>query len=163
VPQKRPKRPADGRTVVATNRRARRDFDILDTVEAGIVLQGSEVKSLREAQVNLSEAYARIIDGEAWMIGLYIRPYSHAGRADGHDTDRDKKLLLHRKELDRIAARFQQERLTLVPLSLYFNERGRAKVELGIGRGRKTFDKRQAIAKRDSDRDAARAVARVGR
>lgn len=162
-PGKRPKRPDDGRTVVATNRQARRDFEILDTLEAGIVLKGSEVKSLREAQVNLAEAYARVIDGEAWMIGLYIRPYSHAGRADGHDTERDKKLLLHRKELDKLTARFQQERLTLVPLSLYFNERGRAKVELGVGRGRKQHDKRQAIAKRDMDREAARAIARSGR
>jgi SsrA-binding protein len=162
VPPKRHKRPDDGRKVVASNRRARRDYDLLDTIEAGIVLKGSEVKSLRESQVQLAEAYARIVAGEAWLIGLHIRPYSHAGRL-GHDPDRDKKLLLSRKELDRLQARLQQERLTLVPLSIYFNVRGRAKVELAVGRGRKTYDKRQAIASRDADREAARAIARAGR
>lgn len=157
------KRPDDGRKVVASNRQARRDYEILDTLEAGIVLKGSEVKSLRESAVQLTDAYARIINGEAWLIGLHIKQYSHAGPAGAHHVDADRKLLLHRKEIDRLAARFQHERLTLVPLSLYFNAQGRAKLELGVGRGRKTYDKRQAIAKRDAERDVARTIARANR
>lgn len=156
------KRPDDGRKVVATNRQARRDYEILDTLEAGIVLKGSEVKSLRESNVQIRDAHARIVGGEVWLIGLHISPYSHAGATDGHLTDRDRKLLLHRTEIDRLAQRFQHERLTLVPLSIYFKD-GKAKLEIGVGRGRKTYDKRQAIAKRDSDREAARAIARAGR
>lgn len=162
-PAKPGKRPDDGRKVVATNRQARRDFEILDTFEAGIVLKGSEVKSLRESNVQLRDAYARIINGEAWLIGLHIMGYSHSGPADAHDPESDRKLLLHRREIERLQARFQHERLTLVPLSLYFNVDGRAKIELGVGRGKKTYDKRQTIAKRDADRDAARAIARAGR
>ena len=146
-----------GHKVVATNRQARRDYEILDTFEAGIALQGSEVKSLRESKVQLAESYARIDDGEVWLLGLHIAPYSHSGSADGHLADRSRKLLLHRGEIQRIRMRLDQERLTLVPLSLYFKE-GRAKLELGIGRGRRQFDKRQVIAKRDAERDAARAM-----
>ena len=156
------KRPDDGRKVVATNRQARRDYEVLDTLEAGIVLKGSEVKSLRESNVQLKDSHARIIDGQVWLIGLHISPYSHAGAADGHQTDRDRKLLLHRKEIDRLSQRFQHERLALVPLSLYFKD-GKAKLELGVGRGRKTYDKRQAVAKRDAEREIARSIARAGR
>ncbi len=114
--------------------------------------------------MQLAESFARIDDGEIWLVGLHIAPYSHSGQADGHLTDRPRKLLLHRGEIDRIRARLDQERLTLVALSLYFKD-GRAKVELGLGRGRREFDKRQVIAKRDADRDAARAMsdARKGR
>jgi SsrA-binding protein len=147
-----------GPRAVATNRVARRDYEILDTFEAGISLQGSEVKSLREAKVQLAESYARIDDGEVWLLGLHIAPYSHSGAADGHVADRSRKLLLHRNEIDRIRARLDIERLTLVPLSLYFKD-GRAKLELGLGRGKRQYDKRQAIARRDADRDAARAMA----
>ena len=144
-----------GHKVVASNRQARRDFEILDTFECGIVLKGSEVKSLRDAKVQLAESHARLIDGEVWLISLHIAPYSHSGAADTHNTTRDRKLLLNRKEIERIAVRLQQERLALVPLSLYFKD-GRAKVELALARGRRKYDKRQAIAKRDADREIAR-------
>ncbi len=151
---------SDGVKVVATNRRARRNYEILDTFEAGLVLRGSEVKSLREAKVTVGDAYARIIDHEAWVIGLHISPYSHAGGAFGDlDPDRDRKLLLQRLEIDRIKARLDQERLTLVPLSLYFKD-GRAKLELGLGKGRTGVDKRHQLAARDAEREAQRAMAR---
>lgn len=145
--------------VVASNRQARRNYDVLDTIECGIVLQGSEVKSLRESKVQLADAYARIIGAEAWLVGLHISPYTHSHGVGAHTVDRDRKLLLHRDEILRLRARVDQERLALVPLSLYFKD-GRAKVELALGRGRHTYDKRQVIAKRDADREAARAVAR---
>lgn len=151
-----------GATVVASNRMARRDYELLDTFECGVVLKGSEVKSLRDSKVQLSDAHARLIDGEVWLIGLHIAPYSHAGAADGHKLERDRKLLLNRKEIERIAAKLQQERLALVPLSLYFKD-GRAKLELGIGRGRKSYDKRQAVAKRDAARDVDRSLAAARR
>ena len=157
-----PKAAPPGRKVVATNRQARRNYEILDTVEAGLALQGSEVKSLREAKVQIADAYARIIDGEAWLIGLHIAPYSHAGPAFAHDPERQRKLLLHRAEIDRLRARVDQERLTLVPLSLYFKD-GRAKVEVGIGRGRTGIDKRQVIAQRDAALEARRAMAQARR
>lgn len=147
--------------IVATNRRARRDFQITDTYECGMVLRGSEVKSLREAQVQMTEAYGRIDDGEMWLLGLNISPYASTGSASfGHIPDRHRKLLLHRTEIDRIEAKIQRERLALVPLSIYFIG-GRAKVEIGIGRGKKEFDRRQDIAKRDADREAERAMARA--
>ncbi len=154
--------PDSGVKVVASNRRARRDYEILATYEAGIVLRGSEVKSLREAQVQLKDAYARVIGNEAWLIGLHIGPYSHAASFGGPTPDRDRKLLLHRDEIDRLRARLDQDRLTLVPLALYFKA-GRAKVELGLGRGRHKYDKRQAIAERDADMDARRELARANR
>lgn len=148
--------------VIATNRQARRDYEVLDTFEAGLVLRGSEVKSLREAKVQLADTYARIVDGEAWLIGLHIAPYRNASTQGGHEPERDRKLLLHRGELEELDARIAQQRLTLVPLALYFKE-GRAKLELALGRGRKTEDKRQLIAKRDAERDAAREVASARR
>ena len=155
-----PKSTPAGPRAVATNRQARRDYEILDTFEAGIVLQGSEVKSLREAKVQLAESFARIDNGEIWLVGLHITPYSHSGASDGHLLDRQRKLLLHKGEITKIQSRLDQERLTLVPLSLYFKD-GRAKLELGIGRGRRQYDKRQVIAKRDADRDADRAMSNV--
>ena len=139
--------------VVATNRRARRDYEIIDEYEAGLVLVGSEVKSLRESKVTLTESYARMADGELWLQSLHIAPYSHAAESTGHDPDRPKKLLLHRGELNRIKARLEQDRLTMVPLSLYFKQ-GRAKVLLGLARGRRRSDKRQAIAEQDARREA---------
>jgi SsrA-binding protein len=145
--------------VVATNRQARRDYEILGSVEAGIVLRGSEVKALREAKVQLADAYGRLSGGEVWLHGLHIAGYSHSGRFDSHAPERERKLLLHRTEIDRLRARVDQERLSLVPLSLYFKE-GRAKLELGIGRGRRQHDKRQAIAQRDADLEARREIAR---
>jgi SsrA-binding protein len=152
-----------GAKVVATNRQARRNYDVLDTFEAGLVLKGSEVKSLRESKVTLADAYARIIGREAWVVGLHITPYSHAGTGFGElDPERDRKLLLHRTEIDRLRARIDQDRLTLVPLSLYFKD-GRAKLELGLAKGRTGVDKRQVMAKRDAEREAERAMAQARR
>lgn len=147
--------------IVATNRRARRDYAITDTYECGMVLRGSEVKSLRESQVQMTEAYGRIDDGEMWLLGLNISPYASTGSASfGHIPDRHRKLLLHRTEIDRIEAKIQRERLALIPLSIYFIG-GRAKVEIGIGRGKKEFDRRQDIARRDADREAERAMSKA--
>lgn len=146
-----------GRRVIATNRQARRDYEVLETLEAGLVLQGSEVKSLREAHVQFADANGWIRDGEAWLLGLHIAPYANAQSHTGHDPDRERKLLLHRDEILRLQARLAQDRLALVPLALYFRD-GRVKVELGLGRGRKQHDKRQAIAKRDAELEARRAL-----
>ena len=151
-----------GTKLIAANRRARRNYDVLETVEAGLVLRGSEVKSLRAAHVQLGDAYARIEGGEAWLHSMHIAPYDHAQAHSGHEADRRRKLLLHRSELDRLRSIVDEQRLSLVPLALYFKD-GRAKVELALARGRKTYDKRQALAKRDADREAARAIARAGR
>jgi SsrA-binding protein len=146
--------------VIASNRRARRDFDLFDTVEAGMVLQGSEVKALRESKVTIADAYARIDGGEAWLVGLHIAPWKTSGADTGHDAERRRKLLLHRDEIDRLRARLDQDRLTLVPLSLYFKD-GRAKIELGLGKPRRKGDKRQVIAERDAEREAQRAMSRA--
>jgi len=142
---------------VAQNRKARHDFDILDVFECGIALQGSEVKSLRAAQVQMREAFARVDDGEVWLHGVHIAPYSFATGVGAHDPDRKRKLLLHRREIGELLQRTQQEGLTLVPLSIYFKE-GRAKLELAVARGRHRYDKRHAIAKRDAVRESARAA-----
>lgn len=155
-------RSPDGRKIIATNRRARRDYEVFETFECGIVLRGSEVKSLREAKVTLADAYARIVGHEVWLISLHVSPYSRAAEHSGHDPERDRKLLLHRSEIDQLRARVDQDRLTLVPLALYFRE-GRAKLEIGLARGRRQYDKRQAIAKRDADREAQREMARARR
>jgi len=153
APKKKP-----GENVVATNRQAHRDYEILDTWEAGLMLKGSEVKSLREAKVQLRDAYARFTGRELFLVGLHIASYSSASAQGGHELERTRKLLLHEHELAEMKVRVDQEHLTLVPLSLYFKN-GRAKLELGIGRGRKHYDKRQVIAQRDSDLDAKRAMA----
>ncbi|MBA3604800.1 MAG: SsrA-binding protein SmpB [Actinomycetota bacterium] len=144
---------------IADNRRARFDYQVLDIVEAGLVLQGSEVKSLRLGQVQLAEAFARWSDGELWLEGVHIAPYQFASGVGAHDPDRRRKLLLHRDEIDRLQARIAQERLALVPLRLYFKD-GRAKVELGLAKGRQKGDKRHAIAERDSKREIERALGR---
>jgi SsrA-binding protein len=151
-----------GTKLVATNRSARRDFDILETLEAGLVLKGSEVKALRESRVQLNDAYARVIDGELWLLGMHVSPYSHATGVFGHEPDRQRKLLVHRNELLRLRARIAQERLTLVALSLYFRD-GRAKVELGLARGRRKGDKREALAKKEAELEARKAMARSAR
>ncbi len=148
-----------GSTLIASNREARRNYAIDDTVEAGIVLLGSEVKSMREAQVQLADAYARIRDGEAWLEGVHVAPYSFAIGFGAHDPDRSRKLLLHRDEITRLKARVDQERVSIVPLSLYFRD-GRVKVELGVGKGLAKADKRQAIAERDAKREAEREMGR---
>jgi len=147
-----------GVKVVATNRQARRDYEILETIETGLVLHGAEVKSLREAKVQLAESYARIDGDELWLISLHIAPYSHAA-SYSPEVDRKRKLLAHRSEIDRLRARIDKERLALIPLRLYFRD-GRAKLEIGLGKGRRTVDKRQAIAKRDADLEARREMAR---
>lgn len=148
-----------GVKVIATNRRARHDYELLDTVEAGLVLRGSEVKSLRESKVTIADAYARIDDGEAWLVGLHIAPWRTAANVGAHEPERKRKLLLHREEIDRLRARIDQDRLTLVPISLYFKE-GRAKIELALAKHRRKGDRRQDIAKRDADREAQRAMSR---
>ena len=150
---------ANDRTV-ATNRRARHAFDLLDTWEAGLVLRGSEVKSLRDAKVQITESFGRPENGEIWLLGLHISPYSMSGgEGRGHDPDRPRKLLLHRAEIRRITERMNLEGLSLIPLRLYFKA-GHAKVEIALARGRKLHDKRQALARREADREADRAMAR---
>ena len=151
--------PPKGTRPVAQNRKARHDYDVLDTFECGIALQGSEVKSLRDGKVQLRDAYARAEGGEVWLYGVHVPPYAHAAGFGAHEPDRRRKLLLHRREIDELDERTKQESLTLVPLSIYFKE-GRAKVELALARGRKTYDKRHAIAERDAARDIERASAR---
>jgi SsrA-binding protein len=148
-----------GTKPIASNRVARRNYDISDTFEAGLVLLGSEVKSMREAQVQISEAYVRIRDGEAWLDGMHVAPYSFAIGFGAHDPDRSRKLLLHHDEIVRLKARVDQDRVSIVPLSLYFRD-GRVKIELGVGKGRTKGDKRQAIAERDSARDVEREIGR---
>ncbi|HUC37295.1 MAG TPA: SsrA-binding protein SmpB [Acidimicrobiales bacterium] len=150
----------DRRRTVARNRRARHDYDILETFECGIALQGSEVKSLRAGKVTLADAYARVEEGEAWLLGVHVPPYEHAAGFGAHDPDRRRKLLLHRSQIDELLGRTQQQSLTLVPLSIYFKD-GRAKVELALARGRRLYDKRHAIATRDAEREAARDAARA--
>jgi len=151
-----------GEKVVATNRRARHDYEILETLECGLSLRGSEVKTLREAKVTLADAYATVTNGELWLIGMHLNPYSHASSMAQPDPDRDRKLLAHRIEIERWSARLDQQALTIVPLRLYFKG-GRAKIELGLARGRRQYDKRQALAKREADREADRAMARARR
>ena len=149
-----------GTKLIASNRKARRDYAILDVVEAGLVLSGSEVKSLRSGHVQLTDAYARMRGGEVWMEGVHIAPYTFAVGVGAHDPDRPRKLLLHRGEIDRLKSQIDQERVALVPLALYFKD-GRAKVELGIAKGRTKGDKRQAMAERDSKREIERALGRT--
>ena len=154
-----PKHAANGRTVIASNRRARHDYAVLDTVEAGVVLSGSEVKSLRLGQVQMADGFARYADGELWLHGVHIAPYQFAAGFGAHDPDGRRKLLLHRAEIDRLQDRVAQERLALIPLSLFFRD-GRAKIELALGKGRQKADKRQAIAERDSKREIERDLGR---
>ncbi|GAB4467971.1 MAG: SsrA-binding protein SmpB [Armatimonadaceae bacterium] len=146
-----------GTRTITVNRRARHEYFIEDTFTAGIVLVGTEVKSLRAGKVNLSDAYARFDkSGELWLQNAHISPHTEGNRFNVEPV-RPRKLLLKRAELDRIRAKLEQKGLTLVPLSLFF-QRGFAKVELGIGRGKKLYDKREAIAERDRNRDAQRAL-----
>ncbi len=155
------KRAADGEKVVATNRRARFDYQIEDSWEAGLVLTGSEVKSLRESNVNLSDAYAQPRGDELYLLNCRIGEYKQAAHF-GHAPLRDRKLLMKRAEIDRIRGKVEQRGYTLVPLRLYFRE-GWAKVELGLGKGRAHEDRRGAIAERESKREMDRALARVRR
>jgi SsrA-binding protein len=147
---------------VAQNRRARHDFEILESLECGIVLQGSEVKSLREGKVALRDSFARVEDGEVWLHGVHVSPYVFAQGFGSHDPDRSRKLLLHKHQIERLKAEVQQQSLTLVPLSVYFKD-GKAKVELALARGRHTYDKRHAIAERDAGRETDRAIRQASR
>jgi len=143
------------RKVVASNRKARFNYEILDTFEAGMVLRGSEVKSLREGQAQLKDSFADIRNGEVWLENAHISPYTFA-EGGGHEPERARKLLLHRREIDRLFGRIREEGLTLVPLQVYFVE-GRAKVELGLARGKRLHDKRKSIVDRQQKREMARA------
>jgi SsrA-binding protein len=145
---------AEGRKVVASNRRARYDYEILDTFEAGIALKGSEVKSLRAGQVQLKDSYAEIRDGQMWLQRLHIGPYSHAS-VDAHDPERPRKLLLHRREIDRLTGRINEQGLTLVPLQVYFTH-GLAKVELALAKGKRRYDKRKQLAEKEHRREMER-------
>src|SRR5881394_2793807 len=150
----------DGDRTISTNRRARYDYEILETVEAGLVLRGTEVKSLRGSHVTFKDAFATIRNNEAWLVGCHINPYSHGTYAN-HDPERDRKLLLHRREISRLTGKVAERGLTLIPLRLYFKG-GRAKLELGLARGRKLHDKRAAIREREVRREMDKA-ARAGR
>lgn len=146
---------------VATNRTASHRFEFLDKLEAGMVLQGTEVKALRESGAQLKDGFAIIREGEVWLHNVHIPPYGPASR-DNHDPERTRKLLLNRREIDRIAGRTTEKGLTLVPTRIYFKD-GRAKVEIALGKGKDRFDKRESIKKRDQQRDVQRALREAGR
>jgi SsrA-binding protein len=148
----------EGERTVASNRRALRDYQFLERLEAGVALTGSEVKSLRGGRASLNEAFARVRGGEAWLENMHVPPYEQ-GEKRGYDPIRPRKLLLHRKEIDRLVSKQKEQGLALVPLRVYFSH-GLAKVELGLGRGKREFEKRQAVAKRESEREMARASGR---
>ena len=147
-----------GERTIAQNRRARHEFSIEDTVEAGLVLVGTEIKSIRAGKVNLTDAFARIDRGEAWLIGAHIAPWESASRFN-HEAKRERKLLLRRSEIDQLLGKTKAKGLTLVPLRLYITGRGKAKLELGLGRGKQLHDKRRDIAERDARRQMERDVA----
>ena len=147
-----------GTKLIADNRRARRDYELLERVEAGVVLTGTEVKSARAGKVQLGQAYADIRGGEAWLVGASIAQYAEGGPF-GHEPDRDRKLLLHRAEIDSLYGKVREKGLTLVPTRMYFKD-GRVKVELALARGRERSDKRRVIAERDAQRQIERALKR---
>ncbi len=147
-----------GRKLIAQNRKARHDYSIEDVYEAGLVLTGTEVKSLRAGRASLIDAFATLKDGEAWLVGAHIPEYTE-GTWTNHEPRRERKLLLHRDEIARLAGKTKEGGLTLVPLSLYFKD-GRAKVEIALARGRKAYDKRQVLAERDAAREITRALGR---
>ena len=148
----------DNEATLAVNRRAYHDYFIEETYEAGLVLTGTEIKSLRAGKANLREGYARVRDGEAWLLNVHIAPYEQ-GNIYNHEPTRDRKLLLHRRQINELIGKVQRSGLTLVPLRLYLRH-GRAKVELGLARGKRTYDKRQDLAKRDAAREMDRAMKR---
>ena len=147
-----------GTKIIARNKRARHDYAIEDVVEAGLVLTGTEVKSLRAGRASLADGFGLITDSEAWLHGVHIPEYTQ-GTWTNHEPRRVRKLLLHRKEIDRLARSTQERGLTLVPLSLYFKD-GKAKIELGLARGKRSYDKRQDLAKRDAAREVERELRR---
>lgn len=143
-----------GDKTVAVNRKARRDYQILESFEAGMMLRGTEVKSLRDGHMSLKDSYAKVENGEVFLINAHISPYSH-GNVQNHDPLRERKLLLHKSEIRRLTGKTEEKGLTLVPLKVYF-VRGRAKVELGLARGKREYDKREVIKRRDADREVRR-------
>ena len=147
---------APGEKLIAENRKARHDYHLLDRVEAGLVLSGSEVKSLRQGGAQIQRAFGDIRDGELWLVGAHIAPYEQAA-VESHDPDRDRKLLLHRSEIDSLRGKVQERGFTLVPTRLYFKD-GRAKVELALAKGKDVRDRRREISKRESDRQIERAL-----
>jgi SsrA-binding protein len=154
-----PQRNADpGQKVVASNRKARHDYQIIESVECGIMLTGDEVKSLRGGRASLAEAYARVRDGEVWLEGMHIPPYEQ-GDKRRHLPTRPRKLLLHKREIAKLVGQQQEQRLALVPLRAYFTH-GMAKVEIGVGRGKREHEKRQSIAKREQEREIAQELGR---
>ena len=144
---------------IAVNRKAHHDYDLRDSVEAGLALTGTEIKSVREGRVNLRDAYVQIKGGEAWLMEMHITPYERGGYAN-HDPRRPRKLLLHRDEIVRLGSQVAQKGLTLVPTRLYLKN-GRAKVEVALAKGRKLYDKREAISKRESEIEIGRAIKTV--
>ena len=150
-----------GRKLITVNRRARHDYAITDTYEAGLVLTGTEVKSLRAGKANLTDAYAEVRDGEVWLVNAHIPEYDQ-GTWTNHEPRRTRKLLLHAHEITRLIGKTKQSGLTLVPMQMYFSD-GKAKVEIGLGKGKKAYEKRQDIAQREAKRDADRAVAAARR
>jgi len=142
--------------IVATNRKARHDFFLLETFEAGIVLQGSEIKSIRAGQISLKEAYVRVDAEQAWLVNAHVAPYDPASR-ENHDPLRDKKLLLHKKEIKKLWDEVRQKGTTIIPIKVYLT-RGRAKVEIAVAKGKKKYDKRQSLKKRDAQREIDRAL-----
>jgi SsrA-binding protein len=147
-----------GEKTIALNRKARYEFSIDETFEAGLVLTGTEIKSIRAGKANLSDAYARVEHDEAWLIGADIAPWAQGNRSN-HEPKRMRKLLLHRRQIDELLGRAKAKGQTIVPLRLYLTERGRAKVELGLARGKQLHDRRRTIAERDARRDVARELA----
>ena len=146
----------DARRVIAENRKARHDYHVLETWEAGVALLGTEVKSIREGRVNLRDSYARVGDGEVWLMNVHISPYSHRGSA-AHDEMRQRKLLLHRHEIRKLIGQVAEKGLTLVPLELYFKN-GRVKVLVALAKGKQAHDKRETISRREVDRETRAAV-----
>lgn len=144
------------------NRRARHEFLIEDSMEAGLVLSGTEIKSIRAGKVNLADSFARIDRGEAWLVGAHIAPWA-GGNRENHEPKRDRKLLLHRGQIDQLLGKTKAKGLTLVPLKLYITSRGKAKLELGLGKGKQLHDRRREIQARDARRDIERELADAGR
>ena len=160
MPSKQPGKGADGKRgkkTIARNRTARHDYEITETFEAGLVLTGTEVKSLRERACQLTDAFCIIRGGEVWLVNAHIHPYSNGG-VWNVDPDRRRKLLLHRRQIDSLDGRLRTKGLALVPLEMYFDEHNRVKLSLGVGHGKKRYDKRHDMAKRQSDRDIQRAL-----
>jgi SsrA-binding protein len=151
-----------GESTIALNRKARHEYSIEDMFEAGLVLTGTEIKSIRAGHVSLQEAYARIDRGEAWLVGAHIAPFAGGNRLN-HEAKRSRKLLLHRDEIDELLGKTKSKGLTIVPLRLFIDRRGHAKLEIGLGRGKHLHDRRREIAERDARRDLDRAMADASR